>query len=89
MMELAKIQTIKNIVRNGRISRIEKSEIMFERGDSISTSIETLHIDCSTAGTKFSPLREKVFSGNKINLMMTLVTQQCTSASVIAALEVK
>jgi len=87
--ELTKIQAIKNIVRNGRISRIEKSEIIFERGDSISTSVETLHIDCSTAGTKFSLLKEKVFSGNKINLMMTLVTQQCTSAAVIAALEVK
>ena len=87
--EMAKIQTIKNIVRYGRISRIERCEIAFERGDSLPTSIETLHVDCSTAGTKFSPLKEKVFSGYKINLMMTLVTQQCTSAAVIAALEAK
>ena len=87
--EMEKIKNIKNIIRLGRISHIEKDKILFVQGDSIPTHIETLHVDCSTAGTKFSPLKEKVFDDDRINLMMTQVTQQCTSAAVIAALEVK
>ena len=87
--EMEKVQNIKNIIRLGRISHIEKDKISFVQGGSIPTDIETLHVDCSTAGTNFLTLKEKFFDGNRINLMMTQVTQQCTSAAVIAALEVK
>ena len=87
--EMAKYRSIKNIVRHGRIERIEKDKIVFVQGDTISTDADTLHIDCSAAGTNFPPVKEKIFDGNRINLMMVQMPQPCTSGAMIAALENK
>ena len=87
--EMAKYRSIKNIVRRGRIERIEKDKIIFVQGDTISTDTDTLHIDCSAAGTNFPPVKEKIFDGNRINLMMVQMPQPCTSGAMIAALENK
>ena len=87
--EMAKYRGIKNIVRHGRIERIERDKIIFVQGDTILTDTDTLHIDCSAAGTNFPPVKEKIFDGNRINLMMVQMPQPCTSGAMIAALENK
>ena len=87
--EMKKCLTIKNIVRLGRIERIEKEQIVFKQGGTIPTDADTLHVDCSASGTNFPPVKEKIFDGNKINLMMVQMPQPCTSAAMIAALENK
>jgi len=86
-VEMEKIGRIQNIVRLGRIVRIEESEILFTSGQKIPTSKKTLHIDCSAAGTSFPPVR-KIFSGSTINLQMVQAAQPTFSGSVIAAVEI-
>ena len=56
-------------------------------GKEIPTSEETLHVDCSAAGTGF-PQVKKIFSGSTINLQMVQVPQPTFSGSIIAAIEI-
>ena len=85
--EIEKIYLVKNIVRFGRIDRIEASKIFFMSGKEIPTNEETLHVDCSAAGTGF-PQVKKIFSGSTINLQMVQVPQPTFSGSIIAAIEI-
>ena len=85
--ELKKMQRVRNIIRLGRIERIESDQIFFQNGDRIPTNTDTLHVDCTAAGTKFPPLKEKIYDGNQINLQMVLPNQPCTSGAKIASLE--
>ena len=87
--EMEKIRTVENIIRHGRIDRIESDKIIFQQGETIPTDNETLHIDCSASGTKFAPVKEKIFDGNHIHLQMIQIPQPCTSAAMIGALEIK
>lgn len=47
-MELKELQKIKNVVRQGRVSKINLDEIILDKG-SISTSPDHIHIDCSAS----------------------------------------
>jgi len=88
--EMAKLRTIQNMVRKGRIERITEKEIIFANGDVIETSSSSLHIDCSTACIDFTHPKQ-LFIGDTINLQLLLANppQPCYSASIIAAIEVK
>ena len=57
--ELKNLSLIKNIIRNGRIEKIEKTKIVLNSGKDIPTNPETLHIDFSqyTAVLSVLPLR--------------------------------
>ena len=85
--ELKKLQRVSNVIRLGRIDRIENDKIVFQNGEMIPTDADTLHVDCTAAGTNFPPLKDKVYDGNKINLQMLQPAQPCTSGAMIAALE--
>ena len=88
--EMEKLRRIPNIIRLGRIDRIENDAIFFKQGDAIPTGSDTLHIDCSAAGTNFPPVKKiKIFDGNCINLLMVQLPQPCTSGAMIAAMELK
>ena len=87
--EMETIRTITNIIRLGRIDRIENDAIIFEQGATLPTDANTLHIDCSAAGTNFPHVNEKIFSGEYINLLMVQAPQPCTSGAMIAAIELK
>ena len=87
--EMEQLRRIPNIIRFGRIDRIENDAIVFKQGDTIPTDSDTLHIDCSAAGTNFPPVKEKIFDGNHINLLMVQLPQPCTSGAMIAAMELK
>ena len=84
--EMEKIGRVHQIVRLGRIVKIEESEILFTTGEKIPTTKTTLHIDCSAAGTSFPPVK-KIFSGSTINLQMVQAAQPTFSGSIIAAIE--
>ena len=88
--ELEKIKCVGEIVRHGRIDRIEKDSINFQLGQTIPTDTDTLHIDCSASSTNFPPVNnDKIFNGNNITLILVQVPQPCTSGAIIAALELK
>ena len=86
--ELKKLQRVSNVIRLGRVDRIESDKIIFQNGETIPTDDKTLHIDCTAAGTNFPPCKEKIYDGNKINLQMLAPAQPCTSGAMIASLEV-
>ena len=85
--EMERLALIKNIIRYGRVERIEKSRIIFKCGDKIPTSSETLHIDCSASGTVFPPVKP-IFAGSMINLQMVQSPQTTYSGSILASLEI-
>jgi len=62
-------------------------KIVFQDGSSFPTSVNNLHIDCSSDGLAAKPPCP-IFQEKKIILQATAYCQQVYSASVIAALEV-
>ena len=87
--EMEKIRQIRNIIREGRIDRIDSDAIIFKNGNKIPTDSSTLHIDCSIGGSTFPPVKEKVFTENQINLQMIQFPPSATSAAMIASIELK
>ena len=89
--EMVKLAAIQNIVRRGRIVRIDADRVVFHSGEEMATGPATLHIDCSANSTLFytAETAKKVWDGERINLMMIMLPPPGTNASVIAALELK
>ena len=88
--ELEKIRCVGDIVRHGKIDRIEKNSIHFRLGQMIPTNTDTLHIDCSAASTNYPPVNnDKIFNGNHITLILVQSPEPCLSGAIIAALELK
>ena len=83
--ELEQLKRIQNIIRMGRVRRIEKDEIILDKG-SIDTTPNHVHIDCSADGLRVSGPRS-VFSDNLITLQTVRTCQPTFSASFIAHVE--
>lgn len=84
-MEIAALRRIKNVIRHGRVKRIEADRIVMTRG-TIPTSTSHLHIDCTASGVRF---REAVpvFNGNLVTLQAVRICQPCFSAALIGHVE--
>lgn len=83
--ELDQLRRVKNVIRMGRVVRIEPKEIVMERG-SVPTDSDKLHVDCTADGLAKREIRP-VFDGAKITLQSLFMCQQVFSASVIAQVE--
>ena len=83
--ELAQIQLVKNIVRKGRVTRIDRDKIHFG-DDSIPSSANTLHIDCSARAVPVSETYD-VFQDDKIVIQTVRSYQPVFSAAFIAHIE--
>ncbi len=84
-MELAELRRIKNIVRMGRVVKLEKDQITFEQG-TLATSTDELHVDCSSSAitnVKIIP----IFQGNLITPQTVRSYQPVFSAAFIAHIE--
>lgn len=84
--ELDQLRRITNVVRLGRVQRIDIDQIVLDDG-TISTSAHTAHIDCTADGLQRRPPRQ-VFDGNRITLQTVRNCQQVFSAAFIAHCEV-
>jgi Pyridine nucleotide-disulphide oxidoreductase len=83
--ELAELQRIKDIVRLGRVTRIEASRILLAKGE-VPAEPNTLYIDCSAAG--FAHRKpEPVFQGNRIALQMLKSFAPTFSAALLGHIE--
>lgn len=73
--ELSRLTRVGEIVRRGRVTRIEAERIVFQSGQEIATSLATLHVDCSTNSTAFytTETARPVWAGEKINLQLVLM----------------
>lgn len=83
--EIAQLRRIKNVVRMGRVQRIENTRVVLD-GGSFETTPGTLHIDCTADGLASRPPRP-VFGENKITLQSVRTCQQVFSAAFIAHVE--
>ena len=85
--ELAALRGIKDIVRLGRIQRIEVDKVVLDRG-TVPARAGALYIDCSAAG--FAVTRPRpVFADKTITLQMLKSFQPTFSAALIAHIEGK
>lgn len=83
--ELEELRRIKNIVRLGRVQRIESDRIVLEEGE-IPTDANTLHVDCSARAIT-NEATTPVFDGNLITPQMVRSYQPVFSAAFIAHVE--
>ncbi len=84
-LELAALQKIKNIIRLGRVQRIEKNEIVLEKG-TIPRTPNQVHVDCSASAISNAAVKT-VFEGDLITPQTVRSYQPVFSASFIAYVE--
>merc|ERR1719348_2925933 len=88
MDEVKRLRTV-NIIRKGRIDRIEKDKIVFVTGQTLPATSSTLFVDCSSLSTLFDKAKP-IFEKNRINLQYTTMPPNPgMAASTIAALDLK
>lgn len=84
-LELEQLRRIDNIVRLGRVQRIDGDCIVLDEG-TIPTDTSTLHVDCSADGLERRPT-VPTFDGEKITLQSLRTCQQVFSAAFIGHVE--
>ena len=84
--EIAQLRRIRNVVRMGRVKRIEPARVILDEG-SFETGPATLYIDCTADGLARRP-PQPVFAGNRITLQSVRTCQQVFSAAFIAHVDI-
>ena len=84
-LELKALQRVKNVVRMGRVTKIEKDRIVLEKGE-IKTSPEHIHVDCSASAITNLTIKP-IFQGNIITPQTVRSYQPVFSAAFIAHVE--
>ena len=83
--EIASLRRIKNIVRRGRVKRLNVDSIELDDA-TIPAHPDTLYIDCTSDGLERRPT-VPVYEGSKITLQCIIPCQQVFSAALIAHIE--
>ncbi|MGI9615863.1 MAG: NAD(P)-binding protein, partial [Acidimicrobiales bacterium] len=83
--ELQQLRRIDNVVRLGRVVRIDESEIVLDDG-TIPTGPDVLHVDCSADGLAKRPV-VPTFDDDRITLQTVRTCQPVFSAAFIAHVE--
>ena len=80
--ELDELRRIRNVVRKGRVERVETGKLHLTEG-TCEIKGRVLHVDCSADGLERRPVKP-VFDGNQITLQSVRTCQQVFSAAFIA-----
>lgn len=83
--ELSQLRQLRDIVRLGRVRRLEPARIVLERGE-LPADPDTLYVDCTAAAIQPAP-DVPVFEADTIHLLMVRMCQPLFSASVVAWVE--
>lgn len=83
--ELSELRRVDNVVRLGRVERIDRDEIVLAEGR-VPTSNAHLHIDCTADGLAYVEPRP-IFEPGRITLQPAFMCQQTFSAAIIGHLE--
>ncbi len=83
--ELEALRRINDVIRLGRIASIGADRIELEQGV-VSTTLQTLHVDCSAAGIPSHP-STPIFDGDRITLQWVRTCQPTFSAAFIGHVE--
>jgi hypothetical protein len=84
--ELAQLRRITQVLRLGRVVRVERERIVLERGE-VPTTPGTVHVDCSATAIPEGVPPLPVFQGSNIVLQMVRACQPVFSAALIAHVE--
>lgn len=85
LSELEQLRQIRNVVRMGRVKRIDSDSIVLDQG-SLPTGPDRLHVDCTADGLAKREIKP-VFDGDQIALQSLFMCQQVFSAAVIGCVE--
>ncbi len=80
--ELNILRQVRNVVRAGRIRRIDRGVLRLERGD-VAADPDALYIDCTARGITWSQVRP-VFEGKRITMQFVREGRISLSAAAIA-----
>lgn len=83
--ELEQLRRVRDIVRLGRVTRINPQQILLEQGV-IEAPDDALHIDCTARGVSPRPAKP-VFAGDRITLQVVRLCQPVFSAALIGHAE--
>ena len=83
--ELEQLRRITNVIRMGRVQRIEVDRIVLD-GGVVPTTLDTAHIDCTADGLERRPAKP-VFEDGLLTLQTVRHCQQVFSAAFIAHVE--
>lgn len=83
--ELAALRQIEDVVRLGRVRRIEADRIVLERGET-ETEPDTLHVDCTALGLNDAPAAP-IFQPGRIVLQQVRHLSPCFNAALAAFVE--
>ncbi len=84
-MELEELRKVKNVVRMGRVEKIEKDKIILNQG-SIPTNENIMHVDCSASAITNLEIKP-IFQGDLITPQTVRSYQPVFSAAFIAHIE--
>ena len=85
--ELEALRRIQNVVRMGRVVRIDSSSIELTKGV-LPAEPKTLYVDCTADGLAKRPA-VPIFDGSRLTLQSISICQQVFSAAALAAIELK
>lgn len=83
--ELAALRQIENVIRLGRVRRIEADRIVLEHGEA-ETGPDTLHVDCTALGLSNAPATP-IFQPNRIVLQQIRHLSPCFNAALTGFVE--
>lgn len=83
--ELEVVRRIKNVVRLGRVKRIEPDRIVLERGE-IATGADAFHVDCTAKAVAPKPVKP-IFDGERITLQFVRMCQPAFCSAFLGVVE--
>jgi hypothetical protein len=83
--ELEALRQIEDVVRLGRVRRIEADRIVLERGEA-ETGPEVLHVDCTAHGTSNAPATP-IFQPSRVVLQQVRHLSPCFNAALLGFVE--
>jgi NAD(P)-binding Rossmann-like domain len=83
--ELQAVRQIEDVVRLGRVTRVEDDRIVLEHGE-VATSADALHVDCTAIGLRNAPAAP-IFGPDEIVLQQVRYLSPCFNAALIGFVE--
>jgi len=84
-MELEELRRIKNVIRMGRVTSVEKGKVVFEKGE-LATHPDTVHVDCSSRAIS-NITTKPIFQGDLITPQTVRSYQPVFSGAFVAHVE--
>ena len=83
--ELRAVRQIEDVIRLGRVRRIEADRVVLERGE-VATGANVLHVDCTALGLRDAP-GVPIFQNGRIVLQQVRHLSPCFNAALIGFVE--